>query len=147
MANEIPDLWGDDIDVDVVPPHVILKTQAEAISRRTKGLLTASVTEDFQKDGGGKTHWSFALILNAPSLGYDEELLELSHADNQLYPVRLSMLSGDSNSRHCNNQRELLAALAEALTSPTTKAVIASLLARVNELRHTKNRPVTPAGT
>jgi hypothetical protein len=147
MANEIPDLWGDDIDVDVVPPHVILKTQAEAISRRTKGLLTASVTEDFQKDSEGKTSWFFSLILNAPSLGYDEELLELSHDDKHLYPVRLTMLSGIASSRTCNNQPELLTALAEALTSPTTKAVIASLLARVNESLHTKNRPVTPAGT
>ena len=44
MPDEIPDLWPADIRLDVRSPLVILKTQAELLSKHTKGLLECAGT-------------------------------------------------------------------------------------------------------
>jgi hypothetical protein len=146
MPTEIPDLWGDDIDVDVVSPHVILKTQAEAIARRTKGLLTAEVSTSAEPDDDFNFTSTHKLLILARSIGYEgEELLQIQHPDKRYYPLSIEVPSGivwdysDSDTptcyRRCNDQDELIAALRTVLTSPPTKATLNNLLARVNEKR------------
>ncbi len=149
MPTEIPDLWGDDIRVDIVPPLVVLKTQAEAISRRTKGMLTADVSSSRDVDDDGAVECRHKLLLQARSIGYHgEELLQIQHYENRYYPLTIELPTGivwdyaDSDTptayRRCNDQDELLAALGRALTSPPTKAALNSLLARVNEKEFSK---------
>lgn len=172
MPTEIPDLWGDDIDVDVVPPLAILKTQAEAISRRTKGILKAEVVSSptsvasreslsLTADTGGPLfepensassqnlpYWIHMLVLQAPAIEYEEELLTVSHHDKRLYPVTIEVPSKiiwthtksvfQKTAIECNDQQELLAALSTALGSAPTKSVLNSLLAKVNETKLVK---------
>ena len=144
MPTEIPDLWGDDIRVDVVPPIVVLKTQAEAISRRTKGMLTAEISSSTDVDDDGAVECRHKLILQARSIGYyGEELLQIQHYESRYYPLTIELpiaivwdykiTDTPSYIRRCNDQDELLEALGRALTSPPTKAALNSLLARVNE--------------
>ena len=176
MPAQIPDLWGGNIDVDVVPPLVILKTQAEAIARRTKGVLTGNVTTVFggEESKGQTIH---QLLINAPSLGYTEHLLSVTHGEDRVYPsevrmpVAISWLPGKerpvsitnisitnimeavndpASPRYtiaCVSQDALISALRVAFTSPPVTATLNSLLARVNEQRLAKTPPVTPAGT
>lgn len=145
MPTEIPDLWGDDINVDVVPPLVILKAQAEAISRRTRGMLTAEVVSSSGKEKGEVT-WVHGLHLRAPTIEYGELLLTLSHDENRFYPVSVELpepISWAQGSREttimrCDDQQRLLDALSVALTSPPTKWALSTLLAKVNEAKFAK---------
>lgn len=174
MPTEIPDLWGSDIDVSVVPPVVILRTQAQALSRRTGGMLTADVTSTSSTNSGeSKQPVSHQLLLHAPSINYTEHLLSISHTSDKLYPVEvalpvaISWLPGKVQaspfkvgleaildpasprfSISCSTQEGLLDALRVALNSPPTKAALNSLLARVNESKLASMHAFTPpAGT
>jgi hypothetical protein len=142
MTTEIPDLWGTDIDVDVVPPLVILRTQAQAIGVRTKGLLSAEVVSSDQTANDGSHLWTHTFLLQAPPIDFHgEELLEVSHEDERYYPVTIQVptaiswgqLAGKQLSLLCADQSEFMAALSAVLTSPPTRAALNSLLARVNE--------------
>ena len=44
MSTTIPDLWSDDIQVDVLTPLVILRAQESRLGRKTQGILEARVT-------------------------------------------------------------------------------------------------------
>lgn len=44
MTATIPNLWPDDIKVDVLPPLAILRVQASKIHQLTKGVLEGAVT-------------------------------------------------------------------------------------------------------
>ena len=44
MTATIPNLWPDDIKVDLLPPVTILRVQAGQLSRLTGGILDADVT-------------------------------------------------------------------------------------------------------
>jgi hypothetical protein len=142
MPTEIPDLWGSDIDVDVVPPLAILKTQAQAIGVRTKGLLAAEVVSNDQTVNDGPQWWTHTFLLQAPPIGFHgEELLEVSHEGERYYPVSIQLptaiawgkLAGKQESLLCTDQSEFMTALSAALTSPPIRAALSSLLARVNE--------------
>lgn len=43
MSDEIPDLSGDGIKVDVVSPLVILKAQAAFLSKKTQGMVRGDI--------------------------------------------------------------------------------------------------------
>jgi hypothetical protein len=43
MTIAIPDLWSDDIKVDIVTPLAIFRAQTGSLHQRTKGLLEAEV--------------------------------------------------------------------------------------------------------
>ena len=112
MPTEIPDLWGDDIKVDVLSPLLILKAQDEAIRRKTQGVLRANVVttevnpfeeleydedededEDIDADDGAlrPNQLVHALDLGSPVIAYTETLLQVSHAVNRAYPAKLSV--------------------------------------------------------
>ena len=146
MPTEIPDLWDDDIKVDVLPPLLILKAQAVALNRKTSGILSASVrTElssisDPEKTTLNETHF---LELSAPVYGYSEEILIVTHARSRVYPAQIllpeairwsnNLLLSKSNS--AATVEEFFKYLREALRSPVTRGSIDTLLARSNEMR------------
>ena len=83
MPITIPNLWPNDIMVDVQPPLAILRAQAEKIGEITHGILTAEVTTV-------TGHEDFAvhrLDLIAPKLdGRTHRLLSATHRTD-FYPV------------------------------------------------------------
>lgn len=108
MPTEIPDLWGDDIKVDVLSPLMILKAQDEAIRRKTQGVLRAEITtrevsgfenrfgnlekDDELGDNVVRPNWLIhTLDIASPVLAYCETLLEVRHAVNRAYPATLTV--------------------------------------------------------
>jgi hypothetical protein len=83
----MPDLWPDDFGggEDVTPPIVILREQAEALARRTRGMLTARVVT--RKDSrGGFVH---EFMVEVPTLdNYSYELFWVDHPV-VLYPAKI----------------------------------------------------------
>lgn len=83
MAATIPNLWPDDIKVDLVPPLVILRAQADNLSRITQGILEGEVTTV----PGDHDYVSHRLDLVAPALdGRQYRILVATHRAG-LYPV------------------------------------------------------------
>ncbi len=145
MTTEIPDLWDEDIKVDVLPPVVILRVQAEAISRKTHGILSATVRTEVEGSGeGGKRNLeeTHILELTAPAYGYSEEILKVVHPESRVYPAKIELPErinwGNGTVTHANTAAtvdEFYTLLREALRSPLTRSSIDTLLARSNETR------------
>jgi hypothetical protein len=158
MATTIPDLWPEDIKVEVLPPIAILKVQEELLARKTKGLLQAKVsTVETDK------LVQHQLDLIAPNLHfYRERILSAMHEREMLYPV--SVTADVLARRPAEPLAELGTALARAiaplapqraatddefirlvreiLRSENVRALIASLLARINaKVEPTTNGP------
>src|SRR4051794_36125765 len=84
MASTIPDLWPDDITVDVVPPLAILRSQAGLLGVKTKGILRAEVTTTTGDTGYVQHH----LDIVVPALqNYRARLLNATHDRDRVYPV------------------------------------------------------------
>src|SRR5579872_4943098 len=103
MMPEIPDLWPKEIvDTEAtVTPFTILKQQAAALGRRTKGLVDARVVR--RTDDEGDFAYSFNLV--APTLNYSYSLFNAWHEPITLYPVHCTFLGVMKN---CETQDELL---------------------------------------
>src|SRR4051794_11804124 len=83
MTTTLPDLWSDDIKVDVLSPLVILRSQEGYLERKTQGLLQAKVATT--RSGDWVQH---QLDLIAPALGgYRRSLLTARHNAEMIYPV------------------------------------------------------------
>lgn len=150
MPIEIPDLWDDDIKVDVLPPLVILKAQDEAIRRKTEGILrTQIVSREIEREPEDdeeetKVDVVYTLDLEATALGYRESILNVFHRKGRLYPVTITMPekiewstdpSAYSYSARCASSDEFIQHLRVALRSEPTKSTLASLLAMINETK------------
>jgi hypothetical protein len=153
MPITIPDLWSDDIKVDVLHPLAVLKAQEGLLARKTRGLLQARLTTTetdrlVQHD----------LDLVAPSLNfYRERLLSATHARDKLYPVVVTadcffpepggpltpasaMLSRTLNramnpevcQRKAATDEEFIELVRAVLQSPEVRSLIHSLVARMN---------------
>jgi hypothetical protein len=143
MPTEIPDLWGDDIKVDVLPPSVILRAQATLIGRKTQGILSADVVSS-TSDEDGERWEEHTLQVFATSAGYRESILTVYHSANRVYPVTIQLpedidwggsMIGSSRRVQCYTPEEFMPRLGTALQSRPTQAVIATLLARSNETK------------
>jgi hypothetical protein len=162
MTATIPNLWPDDIKVDVLPPLVILRAQASKIHQLTKGVLLGEVTSTEDSDGF-VTH---RLDLIAPALDNRRaRILSVTHREG-FYPVVIeaecfrpkapprprSRPAGEVTSRFFGSsewpdpkdwrpigggQDEFIRRVGEVLKSKEVRAVIDSLLALSNE----KNQP------
>jgi hypothetical protein len=157
MTTAIPDLWPSDIKVDVLPPIAILKVQEGSLARRTQGMLQAKLTTTETE-----TLVQHQLDLIAPSLNfYRERLLAATHDRIMVYPVTVTAgsfapkpddgkgLGGhtksaiDSIGRHLTglggDQRkaatdaEFLQLIRDVLHSEEVRALIYSLIARINQ--------------
>ena len=139
MTGTIPDLWGDQVKVDVVTPLAIMRTQGALLKQRTSGLLeidiqtTATLIETAHK-----------FFVVAPSLPrYSELLFTASHLNEKVYPafIEAACLS-DSETWRADTQNELLDLLQRIFQSPGTRSLLQSLIARSNEV--TKPPVVNP---
>jgi hypothetical protein len=144
MVTTIPDLWSDDIKVDVLPPIAVLKTQEGLLARKTQGMLQAKLTttetEKLVQHG---------LDLIAPALNfYRERLLSATHDREMPYPVTVTAeafapdpprsggfrFGGDPREmqKRAATDEEFIRLVREVLQSPEVRALIHSLIARIN---------------
>jgi len=132
MPGQIPNLWPDDIETEVVSPVVILRTQAIALSSVTKGVLEARVTTV-----EGEESMAHDLDIVAPALGYEHRILTVAHGKELVYPATLMAMTspGEAFRGECFSEHDLIVGLREVLSSPGVKSVIHSLIARSNELQ------------
>lgn len=147
MPTTIPDLWPDDIRVDVLTPLVILRTQAGLLSNKTQGTLLAQVMTTTTDE------WvQYQLDLIAPALdSYRVSILTARHHLAEVYPVTVTaqafvpkpgpfgilvQRSEDppADQRVAATQEEFIALVRGVLQSPTTRSRIQSLIARGNEI-------------
>src|SRR6266511_2111122 len=86
MTTAVPDLWSEDIKVNVLPSIAVLKTQEGLLARKTQGMLQARLTTT-ETD----TLVQHSLDLIAPALNFDRErLLSATHDREMLYPVTVT---------------------------------------------------------
>ena len=140
MAQRIPNLWSQkDVNVQVLSPLAILRTQAANLEQMTKGLIEAEVT--VLTDEKGETVYQLDII--APVLGgYRHRLLAVSHQKDMVYPVKFilspnqssELLWSYSNRGAAETELTFLEKLGEVLQSKTVNAVIQSIIARSNEI-------------
>lgn len=143
MPIDIPDLWSDDIKVDVLPPLVILKAQDDAIRKKTQGILHTEISTSHELEPDQIHFWvTHALELVAPAIGYRESVLNVSYREGKLYPATIEMperiewADGTASATvRCFDPDEFIAELRVALRSPPTKGAIATMLALSNEAR------------
>jgi ribosomal protein L6P/L9E len=126
-------LWGELPDsTDEKPPVTILKEQAEVLSQITNGILHGRVTRESVDKG-----FTFTLDIVAPYLDYTFEVLEAEHGI-EFYPVKLRAGERRLVDRKieeptritCKTEEELVEGLAQILSSPRVRKVIAALLAQ-----------------
>ena len=148
MSATIPDLWPDDIQVDVLTPLMILRNQAGLLYSKTQGTLLAQVMTTSTEE------WvQYQLDLIAPLLErYRASLLTARHQLGEAYPVTVtsqafvpkpgplgalarSPFGPPLDQRVAATQREFIDLVREVLQSPTTRSRIQSLIARGNETR------------
>jgi hypothetical protein len=141
-VNEIPDLWGGEISISALSPVSILRSQDELLRRKTKGALTAEVRTRKETDGP-HTLFVHTMDLSAPILGYSETILEASHRENFPYPVVIDLSEELRETTEtqaprptkCFEPDEFMRALGNILSSQPVRSVIASLIARSNDVK------------
>jgi hypothetical protein len=159
MTSPLQDLWPDDIRTqEVASPRQILDWQAEALIRRTGGLVLAEVVQS-------ETNDRIILGLEGEATGVRERarLLEVQHLPGRLYPAaivppeeqvpdflkktRYIPTMGDAaralaqfdRGRQIENEWvastpiEFADKVRKALSSPSVKSIVMSLLARAQE--------------
>lgn len=141
MSATIPNLWPDDITVDVVTPAAILKAQASQLAASTKGLLLAEVNAS--RAGSQVVH---QLDVIAPALGgYRHRLLQVSHRQDRVYPATVSGPGLEALSewgdKEAYTQQELLKLIGASLQSGEAKSLLLSLIARSNEPKTGEDNP------
>lgn len=136
MSGTIPNLWPE-FNVDVLTPVAILRTQAELLSKNTRGILVGEVeTEEAE---GRVQH---RLVVVAPAYNsYRHTLLTVSHDDALPYPVLVKALSllvrtdfdeGEVYPEAADDE-ELIKLVGRALRSDDTRSTIISLIAKSND--------------
>jgi len=89
MANNIPDLWPEDLnDVEVISPREILEGQAALLTERLNGFVNASVKSGIvgTKDEAREIH-RFEI---SSKIGERRvKLFEISHRPDFSFPVRI----------------------------------------------------------
>jgi hypothetical protein len=151
MSTTISDCWPDDIKVDVLTPLAILKVQEGLLAQKTRGMLQAGLATTESEN-----LVQHQLDLIAPSLNfYRERLLTATHDRVMLYPVTVmaeafspkpllhpvmeaawvykQMFAPPTNVRKAATDEEFLSLVREVLKSERVRALISSLLARIND--------------
>lgn len=143
MPVTIPNLWPEEIAVDVITPLALLKTQAGNLTSMTKGVLVADV-QTTTADGT----ISLRLQLVAPALnGFRRTVLTATHNYEQPYPVRIEAAvfepvpdpeyGPDPDEPDWRpvawTLQELIDLVKKSLQSREIKSLIQSLIARSNE--------------
>lgn len=118
------DLWPKDFgEGNARTPSNILKEQASILTKKTKGVIEASVATSSQDTIFVHSFW-----LNVPAMNdYRYKLIEVRH-DIKLYPiyVETSMLAGGGKSS--DTESEFLDILKEVFNHKETKDLIVALI-------------------
>ena len=164
MADTIPDLWGEGIDIDELSPAIILDTQAAKLQQRTGGVITAQIL----KRNSPTNH---ELLFDLDNINTDQRsrLLVCRYAKDDVYPAWISSLALkketatalgmgmgglvrqtrklpdwlqlNADESECtevaSNQNSFVEILRRILSSAYVKSKIASVVARLNEEGHT----------
>jgi hypothetical protein len=159
MANQIPDLWPQSIDVKVLPPIALLRYQASQLPQHTQGILEAEVATSVEKKSeSSRVIHDFRIV--APALeGYTYGLFQAWHDKDFVYPVSVRFDPWvkeahaeyyESNGpiitsrgaapadlptgvKSASTPAAFLALLGELLASSHTQSVLVSLIARIND--------------
>ena len=138
-------LWPASIKIDAQSPVSILRTQANLLTKITKGILKGEVETE-----RGENKIQHRLIVIAPSLdNYRQTLLVAIHEVGLPYPVELRSNSLLFTEEHISEYGDMVKAqvyrsaysddemrqlLAKALDSQETKSILLSLIANSNEV-------------
>ena len=150
MITAVPDLWSEDIKVNVLPPIAVLKTQEGLLARKTQGMLQAKLTTTETE-----TLVQHQLDLIAPGLNfYRERLLSATHDREMPYPVTVTAEAFAPHplnvvqavgaaikrsvdpaviQRRAATDEDFIRLVREVLHSEQVRALIHSLIARINE--------------
>ena len=150
MPTQISQQWPDEIAIDVVTPLTVLRALASSLEQKTKGILQAEISTFYPKED--LVQHSFEIV--APAVAYyRHQLLIAEHHRELVYPVTLTgyflynpMLGNTVYTRGTklvSTQQELDRALGETIRSPSTLAVIQSLIARSREAAQTESGNAT----
>ena len=143
----IEDLWPKSIDVRILSPLTILRSQAAFIEKRTGGLLAGHISTDSSPD---KVSHSFSLIANAPHRVLISVLVA-SHSTKEVYPVEVvsrafepkppttpqqmgePFIAKQPDRRTAVTQEAFVAIVKEVLNSEPILASVNSIIAMSNE--------------
>ena len=150
-------------DANVLPPIAVLKAQEGLLARHTHGMLQAKLTTT---EADKLVQHQLDLI--APSLNfYRERLLSATHDREMLYPVTVTAecfapkssdpmqavvaaaqraMDPSVIQRKAATDEEFIELVRRVLQSPDVRALIHSLIARINQQTEAsqENRPVEP---
>ncbi|UCF34814.1 MAG: hypothetical protein JSV78_05810 [Phycisphaerales bacterium] len=127
MTSQIPSLWPEDIPLETVGPQVILVQQAQHLEKWSKGLLQAEVTTETSED-----QTLHHLDVLAPAVSLRRRALSARHARESPYPVAVESFCLPT-SQEANTQQGFMDLLFNVLGSDGVKALLQSLIARINE--------------
>ena len=140
MAATIPNLWPvSEINLDMLTPLVILRTQGTRLQEFTKGVLEGEV-----KIVSTEKQTQLHLDVIAPALkGYRQRIVTVSYMTGNVYPVSFDALQSFDiedwvNKWFVSTDREFMRTLSDVFESKKVKAILSSLLAQSNE----QNNPV-----
>lgn len=142
MSSKIPNLWPiETVSVEILPPLVILRIQAENLTQMMHGLLQGEITTEVTDKGIVQHHFDIV----APALNsYRHRLFSVTHDENLVYPVSHNApFDGDIHhaisevhgiyTNEANTENDFLIALKEIFRTRRVLSVINSLVARSNE--------------
>jgi hypothetical protein len=151
MNSDEGDLWPDEITVDALSPAMILNQQAEALTRRTQGLVRGdlSVIED------PRTVSTLHFDLVAPAVPYRRRILVVRYNGNAVYPAvitshdAITLSSGThpgvgwgiegfedrQRPRVSYTPSEFEKYVAQILSSGRVKSAVLALIAKTNDVR------------
>jgi hypothetical protein len=140
MPEAIPDLWPEYVtQTSVISPLRILRHQAAQLGKRTNHVLEAEVfTQPANEGEYGPDRVCHFFELIVPQLNrYRYRLFQAVHAIDAVYPVRVYQADGPQG--NADTQQEFIQKVTEVLSSPRTRGIIQSLLARLSEQEQTDN--------
>jgi hypothetical protein len=133
------DLWPDDLGPGkVIAPVTILREQASALAKKTRGLLegrvdranTNELLRTLAAATGEEGAFTYSFRIVAPALGpYQYELLRINH-DYHLDPVRVRYLPAEED-YDADDEAAYVETLRKCFAHDETKRIIASLLAQI----------------
>ena len=141
MADTIPSLWPDSINASVLTPLAILRIQANALGKATKGLLEARVHS--VRSGESVQH---QVDVIAKALDYTHRILSVTHNATLVYPAQVKAqvdVTGEILEQTAAHDEALIGVVKEVLRSEYVTSVVSSLIARSNEQKETEAESAT----
>ena len=153
MTDLSPDLWSEDIGLDILSPAIILNTQAAIIQKRTKGVIVAeliqrkfrNVTElYFDLKGQAARHRSRLMVCRFlddnvyPVWITSEALNEGRYSDEDDSVVESPFVMDPAELRAttvATDQQDFMIAVSAVLRSIIVKSTINSMIAKSNETK------------